>query len=62
MKKIYCADCDAEISHKSRFYYDGEVHCASCFSDWVKEYADLNPEDVAKQLNVDFKEAINEYL
>lgn len=56
IKKIYCQECDADITDKTRYYYDGEVHCASCFADWVEEYAKSNPEDVARMMNVDFME------
>jgi hypothetical protein len=56
-KKMSCSHCeiefDPEDSSLSHWYeIGGEMYCEDCFKDWVKDYLESNPEDIAKLMNV----------
>lgn len=56
-RPLRCSQCDVTLSPYDSslcHYYDvgGEIYCEDCFKDWVKDYLDSNPEDIAKLMNV----------
>lgn len=56
-KKMSCSQCEIEFDQEDSslaHWYEigGEVYCEDCFKDWVHDYLDSNPEDIATLMNV----------
>lgn len=52
-KKQRCSKCGAGLNDTHHWYDCGDgMYCEDCFKDWVREYLDSNPEDIAPLMNV----------
>ena len=47
-----CPRCGYDLGDKS-FEVDGENLCLPCFTEWVSDYLNTNPEEVAEALCID---------